>query len=304
MRRNDILRLGVFYDGEYLAEASGFYRHHHDRKSHISPVGLHRSFERWAADTLSAFNVRITESTLILARAYEERPTYEELFTQSILERLQLQAQIRHLIFETGTSQTDFELSFEAHAGILAGRFDAMVLVAKSETYVPLARRAAACGMPVFLVHFDYEYEQEEDGELVSEAASPALIRAATFTMNFHSELEEAQQGNGPSRVLGDHIDHLFATGEAAEVRPPDHPSAGQLVEGYIKALPAGRRYGFIALREWDYPVFFHERMLDPSTSFEDLRVGDEVVFVLVQNPNDNRLAAGSLRLGAPRARP
>ena len=38
---NNLVRIGIFYDGYYFYKVSNYYKYEHDRRSRISIAGLH-----------------------------------------------------------------------------------------------------------------------------------------------------------------------------------------------------------------------------------------------------------------------
>ena len=68
--KENLIRLGIFYDGNYLLHVSNYYNYFHERKSRISLHGLHKYIKYYVSsiEDIDTKYVTITESHYFKSR--------------------------------------------------------------------------------------------------------------------------------------------------------------------------------------------------------------------------------------------
>ena len=288
-----LVRIGVFYDGNYFLHVSNYYNYSHPRKARLNIGGLHE-FIRYKVAELEDTDdryCRVVDSHYFRGRltAYEAQAR-NKLFPDRLFDDILMrEGVVTHYlpISNTGEKGIDVWLALEAYELAHLKQYNVLVLVACDGDYVPLVRKLNALGTRVLVMGWDFEYT-DDNGNLRTTTTSVSLLREATHPVQMHAIIDDKTQRNSGM------IDNLFVSKEAP--RPPriDHLGGGRHV-GNIVNLKNG--YGFIAADGVDGNLYFYWGDLVDS-NFHELYPGAAVEFSLGQN--DKGPCAIEIRMADP----
>jgi uncharacterized LabA/DUF88 family protein/cold shock CspA family protein len=297
-----LIRIGVFYDGNYFLHVSNYYNYVHERRSRISIRGLHE-FIRHHISTEEGLDVplcQIVDAHYFRGRlaAAEASQRGDLLYYERVFDDVLMSEGITtHYLPVRGAGGRRFEkgidvwLALEAFELALYKRFDVLVLIASDSDYIPLVRKLNTLGTQVMVLGWDFDYTDEE-GNKYSTRTAQDLLEEVTYPIPMHLVIDSKARKNEPL------VNNLFVpktkdkvpgklaqlTGEEGEV--DDTNFNLEWHESSILSLKEG--FGFIK-----YPpnnVFFHYTSLK-DYDFNDLEIGDEVRFTL-EEKEGGRLVA------------
>ena len=297
-----LIRIGVFYDGNYFLHVSNYYNYVHERRSRISIRGLHE-FIRHQISTESGVDVPFCQivdahyfrGRLAAAEAnqrgdllYYERVFDDVLMSEGITTHY---LPIRGISGRRADKGIDVWLALEAFELALYKKFDALVLIASDSDYIPLIRKLNTLGTQVMVLGWDFEYTDEE-GNKYSTRTAQDLLEEVTYPIPMHLVIDSKVSKNEPL------VNNLFvpktkeksgsknAEYEGEEGEEGETNFNLEWHESSILSLKEG--FGFIK-----YPpnnVFFHYTSLK-DYDFNDLEIGDEVRFTLVEKEGGRLVA-------------
>ena len=293
-----LLKIGVFYDGNYFLHVSNFYTYVHSRHTRLSVAGLHQFICHQAAleEGYGPAHAKIADAHYFRGRLsaqeasqkgnllYHDRVFDDILMAEGIVTHY---TQIKNYMGKKDDRGIEINLSLEAFE--LAGlkKFDVVVLIGSDGDYVPLARKLNTLGTRVMLVHWEFEFTNEEGHKVVTRTSSD-LISEATYVLPMHAFIDAKL----PTTA---NINNLFVqpsvlrqpVGTAAtEPMPPPDLEEGEFAEGTIHSLKAG--YGFIKFPPNN--LFFHYTSV-LEVEFATLAEGDAVEFLLSKNQDGQSIA-------------
>lgn len=295
--KNDskLIRIGIFYDGNYFYHVSNYYYHGHPRRSRISVPGLHSLIRTMVAERehVNENLCRIVDShyfrgRLTAAEANLRHLLFSERNFDDVLTR---EGVVAHFLPVSHGSEkgANISLALEAYEQMVHVGFDVVVLVACDGDYVPLVRKLNALGARVMVIGWEYAYEDDNGGRRQT-MTSGRLMAEATYGIWMQDIIEKQLYPQ-------DKIDALFVSGNAGNY--PSSEGNEQEEEGYEEeddyddSFPAERRrgtvvqlksgYGFITPERGDHDFFFLWEDLD-NCVFDDLRIGEKVEFEIGTN--------------------
>ena len=292
-----LIRIGVFYDGNFFLHISNYYLYHHERNARISIDGLHTFIRNKAAEYE---NVDPHSCTIVDAHYFRGRlpsKVVEErnrLLGERVFEDILLRQNITtHYLPMTsaGEKGIDVWLALETYELAVYKQFNVVVLIAGDGDFLPLVRKLHTIGTRVMLLAWDFKYIGESGEERETKTAQ-VLLNEATYPVLMSNLIDDHTSAASPL------INNLFlpasltprATHPAAE-RPVSEDS-GVLYEGTIRKLKDG--YGFIQAPQMEGDIFFfHGDLLDMD--FTELQEGDEVEFKI--GTNSKGVTAKEIRL-------
>jgi len=240
MGMNDLVRIGIFYDGYYFYKVSNYYKYVHERRSRISIAGLH-TFIRSQAAAIAGADIK--QCQIIDAHYFKGRASAKDLGDKVQAERIFDDILMRenivthYLPLRMGPNNTlhekgiDVWLALEAYEMAIYKKFDIIALVVCDGDYVPLVRKLNAMGLHVMLISWDFDY-YNENGVLEQTRTAQALIEEVYHPVQMHRVIDLA----GPRDDL---VKDLFVT-EKEIYYTPDQPMmrgpAG--VSPYIRQMP------------------------------------------------------------------
>ncbi len=298
-----LIRIGVFYDGNYFLHVSNYYAFNHARQSRISIRGLHEFIRHQVAEeeATDSRHCQIVDSHFFRGRlpAQEAQQRGNLLYYERVFDDILMwEGVITHYlpVRTTGGRREekgiDVWMALEAYELTLLKKLDVVVLITSDGDYVPLVRKLNTLGARVMVLAWDFEYV-DNDGVRVITRTSQELIEEVTYPVAMHELLETRSRRND---VL---IQNLFVqrdlaakvtTGSPLRGVPFEHEHdtevSGDIVESEIMSLKNG--YGFIKYDPNN--LFFHHSDL-VDTEFADLREGDQVEFIVGQNAEGEPVA-------------
>lgn len=326
-----LIRVGVFYDGNYFLKISDYYYFQHERKARISLEGLHEFIRHQVAEEEDV-DVRLTQVTtahffrgrLSATEARDKDRLFHDRLLDDILMNLGVCTHYMPLKTRDGRLQEkgiDVWLSLEALEMALHKTLDVVVLIAGDSDYVPLIRKLNTVGTRVMLLNWDFKYEDFK-GETRVTRASQHLLEQATYPVAMHAVIDRGLQEQdevvenmfvtqsepaafAPSSTNG----ASFSPGATLAVPTPATPGArvvratgptaagpvGTIGISTIKNLKNG--FGFVVMPPNN--LFFSYADLSEG-DFNDLREGDWVEFTVGRNHRDEDCARNVRKVAAP----
>jgi uncharacterized LabA/DUF88 family protein/cold shock CspA family protein len=322
-----LIRVGVFYDGNYFLKISDYYYFQHERKARISLEGLHEFIRHQVAEEEDV-DVRLAQITtshffrgrLSATEARDKDRLFHDRLLDDILMNLGVCTHYMPLKTRDGRLQEkgiDVWLSLEALEMALHKTLDVVVLIAGDSDYVPLIRKLNTVGTRVMLLNWDFKYEDFK-GETRVTRASQHLLEQATYPVAMHAVIDRGLQEQDevvenmfvtlPAPVAPNgHTNGSYAPAPAAAsaaalaaraVRPTGPTAAGPVGTigmSTIKNLKNG--FGFVVMPPNN--LFFSYADLSEG-DFNDLREGDWVEFTVGRNHRDEDCARNVRKVAAP----
>jgi uncharacterized LabA/DUF88 family protein/cold shock CspA family protein len=303
-----LIRIGVFYDGNYFLKISDYYYFQHERKARISMEGLHEYIRHQVAEEEDV-DVRLSQiidahffrGRLSATEARDKDRLFHDRLLDDILMNMSISTHYMPLKTRDGRLQekgVDVWLALEALELALHKSFDVIVLIAGDSDYVPLIKKLNTIGTRVMLLNWDFKYVDFK-GENRVTRASQQLLEQCTYPVAMHDVIDS---GLASSDEL---IESLFVnTPEPVSypsvkpVRPTGPTAAGPVGTvgiSTIKNLKNG--FGFVVMPPNNL-FFSYADMAEGD--FNDLREGDWVEFTVGRNHRDEDCARNVRKVQAP----
>ncbi len=299
------LKVGVFYDGSYFTHVSNYYNyvHSHRRRLHIG--GLHDYIKHMVAEREGTrpnlchiidahfFRGRFT------AREANEKPNqlyYDRVF-DDVLMYNNVQTHylpVKDMMGRKREKGVDVLMALETYELCMLKRYDVVALVASDGDHVPLVRKLHALGCKTMLLGWDFEFTDQESGELQTTKTSTDLWNEVSYPLPMHDLIEEGLRDD--DEVIRD----VFVARDPnrdAEQEGYERQSTATLVDeerhrSTVMSLMNG--YGFI--RYPDNNLFFRYDDLQGFT-FDELAINDELEFNIAVNHKGQRVARNITRV-------
>jgi len=308
-----LIRVGVFYDGNYFLKISDYYYFQHERKARISLEGLHEFIRHQVAEEEDV-DVRLAQITeahffrgrLSATEARDKDRLFHDRLLDDILMNLGVSTHYMPLKTRDGRLQEkgiDVWLSLEALELALHKTLDVVVLIAGDSDYVPLIRKLNTVGTRVMLLNWDFKYEDFK-GETRVTRASQQLLEQVTYPVAMHDVIDRGLQAQDEV------VESLFVTQTEPAAFAPSTAAAPKVVRatGPTAAGPVGtlgmstiknlkNGFGFVVMPPNN--LFFSYADLTEG-DFNDLREGDWVEFTVGRNHRDEDCARNVRKVPAP----
>ena len=299
--KNDskLLRIGIFYDGNYFYHVSNYYYHGHPRRSRISVPGLHSLIRTMIAERehVDENLCRIVDSHYFRGRLNASEANLRHLLfsERNFDDVLTREGVVAHFLPVSHGSEkgANISLALEAYEQMVHIGFDVVVLVACDGDYVPLVRKLNVLGARVMVIGWEYSYEDDNGGHRQT-MTSGRLMAEATYGIWMQDIINKQLYPQ-------DKIDALFVSGGSPNAGYSGSENADQ--ENYNDddddfgddgdRLPPERRYGtvvqlksgygFITPEKGDHDFFFLWEDLE-NCAFDDLQIGEKVEFEVGTN--------------------
>lgn len=308
----EMLRIAVFYDGNYLLHASNYYNYFHARRNRLSIEGIHAYLrENIAHDSDRSLHlVHIVDAHYFRGRlsAADASQKGDLLYAERAFEDILMDSGITtHFLPVKSTNGKRVEkgidvwFALEVYENVRLNNYDYVVLVTGDGDFVPLVKRLNLLGVKTILLHFDYEYQVDDSDRKISSFASTDLKEWAFKTIDLAGEIDNPK--NKSSQSIADlfigppKITNMTYTSVGSALR--DRPeSESRRKQSTIMTLKTG--YGFIRWPELNNVYFFYQALT--NADFEDLVVGDTVEFEIEERADGEtdgpkRYIAKSVRL-------
>jgi uncharacterized LabA/DUF88 family protein/cold shock CspA family protein len=293
------IKVGVFYDGSYFTHVSNYYNYVHPHRRRIHIGGLHDLVKYLVAEKegtlpnlchivdahffrgrFSARDANEKPNQLYYDRVFDDVLMYNGVRTHYLPVK-DLQGRKREKGIDVLMALETFELA-------MLKRYDVVVLIASDGDHVPLVRKLHALGCKTMLLGWDFEFTDQDTGEVQTTKTSTDLWNEVSYPMPMHDLIEEGLRDDDAV------VREIFVQRDAI-AREGEETAASQSMANFdpddrhrstVMSLHNG--YGFI--RFPDNNLFFlHDDLLD--TEFTDLSVGDEVEFNVTTNNKGQRVA-------------
>jgi uncharacterized LabA/DUF88 family protein/cold shock CspA family protein len=281
---NNLVRIGIFYDGYYFYKVSNYYKYEHSRKSRISIAGLHDFIRHETASLLKIEDIRHCQ--IIDAHYFKGRSSARELGekvqSERIFEDILMRENIvtHYLPLRYGENNTwqekgiDVWLALEAYELAIYKRFDVLVLVAGDGDYVPLVRKLNTLGTRVMLISWDYSY-YNENGVMSETRTSRQLLEEVLHPVVMHERIE-----NENSLEI---VNSLFVREKreypAADTEQIAEKLPGQDVKNSAVStiLTLKEGFGFIKDEKRNNVFFYYDTLT--NREFDELETGMKVKY-------------------------
>jgi cold shock CspA family protein len=299
----NLIRIGVFYDGNYFSGVSNFYNYQHSLRRRISIRGLHGFIKEQVAAALGtpASLSHIVDAHYFRGRLSAQEAAqkgkllyYERLFDDILMSEgvtthyLPVKEQFSKRL-EKGI---DVWLSLEAFEMAVYKKFTMVVLLSGDGDYVPLVRKLNTLGVRVMVLGWDYEYTDEE-GNRYQHRVSRELLNEATYPVRMHELINDRRSEEEFINQLFLQKSRIEQTERSFEAEEPEEGEEvvyededAELHSSYVFSLKDG--FGFI--KHPPNNLFFHYTNLQ-DCNFEELRPGDPVRFVIGEKEDGQEFA-------------
>ncbi len=284
-----LLRIGVFYDGNYFNHVSNYYNYAHPRKSRLSLQGLH-DFIRNQVSQYEGADPRYCQ--IVDAHYFRGRLTAHEANARQRLlndrifdDVLMKEGIVTHYLpsGRMGEKGIDVWLALEAFELAIYKQFNVLALIACDGDYVPLVRKLNTLGTRVMVLGWDFEYTDDIGNER-STTTSIKLLDEVTYPVLMHTIIDDKTRRNDST------INSLFVTSDevyrprldpAEQARLLSEPTPPNRKRGRIIQLRNG--YGFLDTDTTGKNLFFYwGDLLD--FDFNELKIGDVVEYEIGMN--------------------
>jgi cold shock CspA family protein/uncharacterized LabA/DUF88 family protein len=291
-----LLRVGVFYDGNFFFHVSNYYRYVHPRKKRLSIPGLHE-FIRHHAAMAEGVDVRycqIVDAHFFRGRlSAAEADARQKLYYERVFDDILMGEGVvtHYLPIRRKTEKgIDVWLALEAYELTVYKRFNVLVVIGGDSDFVPLARKINSLGTRVMVLGWDFKYTDDQSVERET-VTSIHLLDEVTYPVLMHHIIDDKTRRDDPlvrnlfvePRPVAEPLTRAVP-GEAETPGPPEPAivSGNGNQEGEILSLHQG--YGFIRAAAFPNNVFFHWQSTK-NVDFNDLKKGSRVRFTPVAGP-------------------
>lgn len=309
-----LLRIGVFYDGNFFYNVSTYYRYAHPRKSRISIPGLHEFIRHHVAEA-EGVDVRycqIVDAHFFRGRfSAREADARQKLYVERAFDDILMGEGVvtHYLPVRQGTEKgIDVWLALEAFELAVYKRFNVLVLIAGDSDFIPLARKVNSLGTRVMVLGWDFKFTDNLGRERET-VTSIHLLNEVTYPVMMHQIIDdktrrddpliknlfvEPREEPAPSTRTAVPAPEPVATPKSplqpapappglaneAEIPLPASEATDERHVGEILSLKEG--FGFIKAPGFPNNVFFHWSALT-NKEFTDLVAHQKVRFSVQQ---------------------
>ncbi len=241
MYDSHLLRIGIFYDGNYFYHVSNYYCYAHERRSRLSISGLHDFIKRLAGrfEGVESKFCQIVDCHYFRGRL----PAMEANARQILLNErmfddiLMREGVVTHYLPVTrgGEKGVDVCLALEALELNIFKKFDVVALIASDGDYVPLVRKLNALGTRVMVLGWDFEYIDDNGNERYT-ATSGKMMNEVTYPVWMHKVID-GQDG----RFDASEVNALFVPSgirDSSGYAAKDDAARASKDDGYAHSVP------------------------------------------------------------------
>lgn len=287
--QDKLVRIGIFYDGNYFLHVSNYYNYDHPRKNRLSISGLHE-FIRNQVGQEESTDVKLCQIVDIhyfrgRLSAQEASQKGEALYWERVFDDI-LMAQgvtthylpLRTVAGKKEEKGVDVWLALEAFELAFYKRFNVLVLIASDGDYVPLVRKLNTLGTRVMVLSWDFEYTTPTGQKLITRT-SQQLLEEVTYPIAMQEVIDNRVRKNEPL------INNLFVQQESKKISKTLEKKEESL-KSEILSIKDG--YGFIKFPPSN--LFFHYSSI-VGLDFNDLKEGDKVEFNIIRGDKGDNIA-------------
>lgn len=234
--RSQLIKVGVFYDGNYFLHVSNYYNYVHNRRNRISISGLHDFIRQYTADKEEE---KVSRCQIVDAHYFRGRPNAREasqrgnqLYYDRVFDDILMsEGVVTHYFPLKGSGwkreeNVDIWLALEAFELAMYKQFDVVVIIACDGAYVPLVRKLNTLGIRVMVVSWDFEYTNQE-GKQVITRTSQDLLKEASYPIRMHEVIDA-------TKMDAELINNLFVV---QEQRSEQDYSSNQVDETEVESF-------------------------------------------------------------------
>lgn len=203
-----MIKVGVFYDGNYFFRVSSYYAYGHPRKSRLSISGIHDFIRHQVSNKEDRDKdlCRIVDAHYFRGRlgASEASQRGDTLYWDRVFDDILMSENVttHYLPVKTIDGQKqekgiDVLLALEAFELAFYKKFDVLVLIASDGDYVPLIRKLNTLGTRVMVLSWDFEYT-DDTGRKFATRTSQDLLEEATYPIIMHDLIDNRIHRNDP----------------------------------------------------------------------------------------------------------
>lgn len=280
-----LLRIGIFYDGNYFYSVSMYYRYMHERKKHISIPGLHE-FVKYHIAKEEEVDVRfaqIVDAHFFRGRLWaRDADVRQTLYAERVLDDiLMAEGVVTHYLpiaSNKAEKGIDVWLALEAFELAAQKRFDILVLITGDSDFIPLVRKLNSLGTRVMVLAWNFKWLDKNNFERET-TTSVQLLHEVTYPVMMHLEIDDKSRRDDPL-INGIFFKPKQQSAQAVKIETAA-PLDNEKWEGEILSVKDG--YGFIKCSAFPGNVFYHYASLE-NRDFDDLFQGQRVMFGVEEN--------------------
>ncbi|NLE66177.1 MAG: NYN domain-containing protein [Lentisphaerae bacterium] len=283
-----LVRIGVFYDGNFFYHVSNYYRYAHPRRQRISIPGLHEFIRRHVADAegVDAEYAQIVDAHFFRGRLWaREAEARQQLYAERVFDDiLMAEGVVTHYlpIPQKTEKGIDVWLALEAFELTVYKKFNVVVLLAGDSDFIPLARKINSLGTRMMVLGWDFKFT-DDSGRERETVTSTRLLDEITYPVMMHQIIDDKANRDDPviRNLFVEHKESPVAPPPITRTPEPDDPAQADpdglsKCEGELLSLRGG--FGFIRCRQYPNNVFFHWASLE-NKDFSELAPGQRVRF-------------------------
>jgi cold shock CspA family protein len=192
-----LLRIGIFYDGNYFYHVSNYYCYAHPRRTRLSIPGLH-DFVKRQVSVCEGVDYRLCQivdchyfrGRLPAQEAEARRILLNERVFDDILTREGVVTHYLPMSRQGGEKGVDVSLALETLELTIYKKFNVVVLIACDGDYVPLVRKLNSIGTRVMVLGWDFEYMDDNGNQRVT-MTSQRLMNEVTYPVWMHKIIDD-----------------------------------------------------------------------------------------------------------------
>ncbi len=203
-----LLRIGIFYDGNYFYHVSNYYCYAHPRRARLSIPGLHDFIKRLVSEYegtdhrfCQIVDCHYFRGRLPAIEADARRILYNERVFDDILMREGVVTHYLPMSRQGGEKGVDVSLSLETLELTIFKKFNVVVLIACDGDYVPLVRKLNSIGTRVMVLGWDFEYMDDNGNSRVT-MTSARLMNEVTYPVWMHKVIDDKEKRG--DKTVGD----------------------------------------------------------------------------------------------------
>lgn len=203
-----MLKVGVFYDGNYFLHVSNYYNYFHEVRKRLCLPGFHQFLCSLIAQLEGA---RTSDCRVVSAHYFRGRLSAQEanqrgnqLYNDRVFDDILMSVGVathylplRNRMGRKEEKGIDVWLALEAYEAARDLQLDVLVLVSSDGEYVPLIRKLNALGVKVLLLNWQFDYV-DESGRHVSTRTSQDLLQDVTYVIDVHTMIAEGLKNYDP----------------------------------------------------------------------------------------------------------
>jgi cold shock CspA family protein/uncharacterized LabA/DUF88 family protein len=306
---NNLVKIGIFYDGNYFAHVSNYYNYIHQRRARISISGLHDFIRKTVAnyEKVDICYAQVVDAHYFRGRymASESQKSNKLMSERQFDDILMTSGIVTHYLPITSRGEKGIDVWFSLEALELAmyKHFDVVVLIACDSDYVPLVRKLNTLGIRVMVMSWEFEYIDPLGRQMIT-TTSQQLLNEVSYPIAMQTIIDEKIKTNDPFInalfVKKSMVPKPVEVDEEESDKTESAPSSPKNItlesdedfNGTIQAIKDG--YGFIRPDNNTPNIFFYYGELEDA-DFNDLKMGDSVKYKL--GKNDRGYCALQIRL-------